>query len=79
MFESQNIANPESCGIVPIVGTVLNIQRFTVHDGLGIRTEVLLKGCLLRRAWCITPESLLLKEQVDVYPTKCIGVEKWGK
>ncbi|SDY19673.1 pyruvate formate lyase activating enzyme [Evansella caseinilytica] len=38
-------------------GTVFNIQRFSVHDGPGIRTIVFLKGCPLRCLWCSNPES----------------------
>ena len=36
-----------------------NIQRFSLHDGPGIRTTVFLKGCSLRCPWCCNPENLL--------------------
>jgi pyruvate formate lyase activating enzyme len=36
---------------------VFNIQRFSTHDGSGIRTLVFYKGCPLRCAWCSNPES----------------------
>ena len=39
------------------VGRIFNIQRFSIHDGPGIRTIVFLKGCYLRCAWCCNPES----------------------
>lgn len=35
-----------------------NIQRFSLHDGPGIRTTVFLKGCSLRCPWCCNPENL---------------------
>lgn len=38
-------------------GRIFNIQRFSVHDGPGIRTIVFLKGCVLRCRWCCNPES----------------------
>lgn len=38
-------------------GIVFNIQKFSVHDGPGIRTTVFLKGCPLACAWCSNPES----------------------
>ncbi len=59
-------------------GNVFNIQRYTVHDGPGIRTEVFLKGCPLRCKWCGNPESYKVKSQVGVFAKKCIGIEKCG-
>ncbi len=41
-----------------MIGTVFNIQRYSLHDGGGIRTMVFLKGCPLRCPWCSNPESL---------------------
>lgn len=38
-------------------GIVFNIQKFSLHDGPGIRTVVFLKGCPLRCRWCANPES----------------------
>jgi pyruvate formate lyase activating enzyme len=38
-------------------GVVFDIQRFSIHDGPGIRTTVFLKGCPLRCLWCSNPES----------------------
>ena len=40
-----------------------NIQRFSLHDGPGIRTTVFLKGCSLRCPWCSNPENLLSTPQ----------------
>ena len=40
-----------------LTGVVFDIQRFSLHDGPGIRTSVFLKGCPLRCAWCSNPES----------------------
>ena len=40
-----------------IKGRIFNIQRFSIHDGPGIRTIVFFKGCRLRCAWCCNPES----------------------
>lgn len=40
-----------------ITGVVCNIQRYSVHDGPGIRTTVFLKGCPLRCSWCSNPET----------------------
>lgn len=38
-------------------GRIFDIQRYSIHDGQGIRTIVFLKGCFLRCRWCCNPES----------------------
>ena len=38
-------------------GRIFDIQRFSIHDGPGIRTIVFLKGCVLRCRWGRNPES----------------------
>jgi pyruvate formate lyase activating enzyme len=40
-----------------LTGSVLRIERSSIHDGPGLRTVVFLKGCPLRCSWCSTPES----------------------
>lgn len=40
-----------------VTGRIFDIQKFSVHDGPGIRTIVFLKGCALRCRWCCNPES----------------------
>ena len=40
-----------------VSGRIFDIQKFSVHDGPGIRTIVFLKGCALRCKWCCNPES----------------------
>jgi pyruvate formate lyase activating enzyme len=59
-------------------GIVFNTQRFTLHDGPGIRTELFLKGCPLRCEWCGNPESFKSYIQPGVYKNKCISREKCG-
>lgn len=54
-------------------GTIFNIQKFSLHDGPGIRTVVFFKGCPLRCKWCANPESLLNKPQVLWDQKKCIN------
>lgn len=43
--------------ILNVKGRIFDIQKFSVHDGPGIRTIVFLKGCILRCRWCCNPES----------------------
>ena len=40
-----------------VQGIITDIQRFSVHDGQGIRTVIFLKGCPLRCLWCHNPET----------------------
>ena len=40
-----------------VKGRIFDIQRYSIHDGIGIRTIVFLKGCILRCRWCCNPES----------------------
>lgn len=53
-------------------GITFNIQKFSIHDGPGIRTTVFLKGCPLRCKWCANPESQLTKVQILWDSRKCI-------
>ena len=46
------------------MGTVFNIQKFSINDGPGIRTAVFLKGCPLKCLWCHNPESLSPRREV---------------
>lgn len=59
-------------------GCVFNIQRFTVHDGPGIRTEVFLKGCPLSCRWCSNPEGQAPQPEPAVYPARCLGRDACG-
>ncbi len=60
-------------------GTVFDIQRFSVHDGPGIRTTVFMKGCPLRCRWCHNPEGLTRTRQLQFFEKKCIGCGRCGE
>jgi len=57
-------------------GIITNIQKYTIHDGPGIRTEIFFKGCSLSCIWCSNPEGLSPKQQIGIYPSRCIGISK---
>lgn len=59
-----------------MVGLVLQIMRFCLHDGPGIRTTVFLKGCPLRCWWCHNPESHSFQPEIAMYSERCIRCGK---
>ena len=52
-------------------GMIFNIQRYSIHDGPGIRTTVFLKGCPLACFWCQNPESQSLKPEILFDRARC--------
>lgn len=55
------------------VANIVNIKRFAVHDGNGIRTTVFFKGCPLRCKWCHNPETYISDKQIGYYARKCVN------
>ena len=56
-----------------MTGTVFNIQRFSLHDGPGVRTTVFLMGCNLSCRWCHNPEGKDSRIRLQYDEKKCIG------
>ncbi len=54
-------------------GWIFNIQKFSLHDGAGIRTVVFLKGCPLACRWCSNPESQAYRPELLYARDRCIG------
>jgi len=52
---------------------VFNIQRFSIHDGPGIRTLVFIKGCPLECIWCSNPEGIQSSNELMYVSQRCIG------
>jgi pyruvate formate lyase activating enzyme len=52
---------------------IMNIQRYSIHDGGGIRTLVFFKGCPLRCPWCANPESQSFNQELIRKSSLCIG------
>lgn len=52
---------------------IFNIQRFSIHDGPGVRTTVFFKGCNLRCLWCHNPEAVRREVEIEFYPERCIA------
>ncbi|UCF84478.1 MAG: glycyl-radical enzyme activating protein [Desulfobacteraceae bacterium] len=51
--------------------TIFDIQRFSIHDGPGIRTTIFFKGCPLRCRWCQNPESHKSGIEIAFYKERC--------
>jgi pyruvate formate lyase activating enzyme len=58
---------------------VSNIQKYTIHDGPGIRTAIFFSGCTMRCLWCSNPETISTKAQLGIYPDKCLSLDKCGR
>ena len=59
-------------GYIVNPATVTNVQRFSLHDGGGIRTVVFLKGCPFRCPWCCNPENLSAEPEVSLKERLCM-------
>ena len=55
---------------------VTNIQKYSIHDGDGIRTTVFFKGCHLRCWWCHNPETQRFEPELQVDTAKCTGCRR---
>jgi len=53
-------------------GVITDIQKFSLHDGTGIRTTIFLKGCNMCCNWCHNPETIVREPQNVFYKEKCI-------
>jgi len=51
---------------------ICDIQRFSIHDGPGIRTTVFFKGCNLRCLWCQNPEAMKFENELVFSEERCI-------
>jgi len=56
-----------------VEGVVFDIQRYSLHDGPGLRTDIFLKGCPLRCAWCSNPESQRVEPELVMFPANCLA------
>ena len=57
-------------------GLVFRIEKYMISDGLGIRTNIFLKGCPLRCKWCFNPEGIKGKPEILIFKKKCIHCEE---
>ena len=60
-------------------GIVFDVQRMSLHDGPGMRTNVFLKGCPLRCGWCANPESQQPQPQLTLHAANCIDCGQFAE
>lgn len=63
---------PDMTAAQTVSGMVFDVQRFSIHDGPGIRTTVFLKGCPLCCDWCHNPESWSRESELSFDPSRCL-------
>ena len=56
-----------------IMDLITNIQKYSIHDGDGIRTTVFFKGCPLKCVWCHNPETQRYEKEIQYDKEKCTG------
>lgn len=59
------------CNDPPLQATIWKIDRFAIHDGPGIRTNIYFKGCPLRCLWCSNPEGQHKRQELAFSDAKC--------
>jgi pyruvate formate lyase activating enzyme len=57
-------------------GLIFNVQRFSLHDGPGLRSTVFVKGCPLRCAWCHNPESQSAHQEFVRIAARCMRCDR---
>ncbi len=65
--------------LAQVQGIVFDIQRYSLHDGPGLRTNVFLKGCPLRCQWCANPESQQMQPELAFSAHNCIECEQFAE
>lgn len=58
---------------------ITNVQKFSIHDGDGIRTSVFFKGCPLKCEWCHNPETQRFEKEMQCDKEKCVGCGNCAK
>ncbi len=71
-LEPEPLSPLEREKLAQVEGIVFDIQRYSLHDGPGLRTNVFLKGCPLRCHWCANPESQYPQPELALFAHDCI-------
>ena len=78
-LHDRRLTPPERATLEAVEGMVFDIQRFSLHDGPGVRTDVFLKGCAMRCPWCANPESQHLQPDLSLSSQRCINCNQFSQ
>jgi len=78
-LHSKQFSLTERCRLEQVEGIIFDIQRYSLHDGPGLRTNVFLKGCPLRCQWCANPEAQVLQPELALFENNCIGCDQFDR
>ena len=73
MPEPEPLSLAEKARLERVEGIIFDVQRYSLHDGPGLRTNVFLKGCPLCCQWCANPESQNLQPELALFSHNCIA------
>ena len=73
ILEPEPLTTADKAKLEQVEGIVFDIQRYSLHDGPGLRTNVFLKGCPLRCDWCANPESQELQPELVLFSHNCMA------
>lgn len=76
---AELLGQAERTRLEQVEGVIFDIQRYSLHDGPGLRTNVFLKGCPLRCDWCANPESQLAQPELALFAGRCIACGQFGE
>jgi pyruvate formate lyase activating enzyme len=72
VVEARTLSAAERQALEQVEGVVFDVQRYSLHDGPGLRTSIFLKGCPLRCSWCSNPESQQFGPELLMFSTNCL-------
>ncbi len=72
MSKPKPLSAAERARLDRVMGVVFDVQRYSLHDGPGIRTNVFLKGCPLHCQWCANPESQAMQPELALFAHNCM-------
>ena len=77
--EPETLSSAERARLEAAPGVIFDVQRYSLHDGPGLRTNVFFKGCPLRCDWCSNPESQNMAPELVLFASNCIACGQFAQ